>query len=62
MHRSMKRCGEKISVFTVVGEQPYKNRDMVGSDSGLGHLLVIISKEFKALLCPGGLLRNIRVS
>ena len=22
----------------VVGEQPYKSRDMVGSDSGLGHL------------------------
>ena len=27
-------------LFTVVGEQPYKYRDMVGSDSGLGHLLV----------------------
>ena len=30
----------KWRVNTVVGEQPYKNRDMVGSDSGLGHLLV----------------------
>ena len=26
----------------MVGEQPYKSRDMVGSDSGLGHLLVSI--------------------
>ena len=25
---------------TVVGEQPYKSRDMVGSDSGLGRLLI----------------------
>ena len=25
---------------TVVGEQPYKSRDMEGSDSGLGPLLV----------------------
>ena len=24
----------------MVGEQPYKNRDKAGSDSGLGHLLV----------------------
>ena len=24
----------------MVGEQPFKRRDMVGSDSGLGHLLV----------------------
>ena len=24
----------------VVGEQPYKSRDLVGSDSGLGHLHV----------------------
>ena len=29
---------------TVVGEQPYKSRDMVGSDSGLGHLLVSVKK------------------
>ena len=29
--------------ITVVGEQPYKNRDTVGSDSGLGHLLVIFT-------------------
>ena len=28
----------------VVGEQPYKNRDMVGSDSGLGHLLINITR------------------
>ena len=25
---------------TVVGEQPYKTRDMAGSDSGLGHLVI----------------------
>ena len=25
----------------MVGEQPYKSRDMVGSDSGLGDLLII---------------------
>ena len=28
-----------VLTITVVGEQPYKSRDMVGSDSGLGHLL-----------------------
>ena len=30
----------------MVGEQPYKSRDMVGSDSGLGHLLVILKALF----------------
>ena len=30
----------------MVGEQPYKNRDMAGSDSGLGHLLVNTLFEF----------------
>ena len=29
----------------MVGEQPYKNRDKAGSDSGLGHLLVTITKR-----------------
>ena len=33
----------------MVGEQPYKNRDMVGSDSGLGGLLVIVIKIFVPL-------------
>ena len=27
----------------MVGEQPYKSRDMVGSDSGLGRLLVTVN-------------------
>ena len=31
--------------ITVVGEQPYKNRDKEGSDSGLGHLLVNTSNK-----------------
>ena len=29
-----------LEIHMVVGEQPYKIRDMVGSDSGLGRLLV----------------------
>ena len=29
----------------MVGEQPYKSRDRVGSDSGLGHLLVSVIKN-----------------
>ena len=28
----------------MVGEQQYKNRDMVGSDSGLGRLLISVNK------------------
>ena len=41
------RVGDKaihsVTYNTVVGEQPYKSRDMVGSDSGLGRLLVNIN-------------------
>ena len=38
---------DKIYQFlnTVVGEQPYKNRDIAGSDSGLGHLLVKFTQD-----------------
>ena len=35
-----------MNIHTVVGEQPYKSKDMVGSDSGLGRLLVSITPKF----------------
>ena len=35
-----------LTPWVVVGEQPYKSRDMVGSDSGLGHLLVTTTAIF----------------
>ena len=38
----MKLALASVVASTVVGEQPYKNRDMLGSDSGLGHLLVTL--------------------
>ena len=34
----------------MVGEQPYKNRDMVGSDPGLGHLLVSSNQGANVIL------------
>ena len=34
---------KNIDYNTVVGEQPYKSIDMVGSDSGLGRLLVTVT-------------------
>ena len=40
--RLLTNCWTFDDNIMVVGEQPYKNRDMVGSDSGLGHLLVSI--------------------
>ena len=44
----------------MVGEQPYKNRDMAGSDSGLGHLLVNVTllAKFSFLSDRQRLLKN----
>ena len=39
----------------VVGEQTYKSRDMVGLDSGLGHLLVKSTKQKPAVVAERSL-------